>query len=95
MKELTSATALKAKCSLFLVAGSGSAALLLQTTPHLSSAALLVICVWSLARAYYFAFYVIEHYIDSSYRFSGLGSAVAFLWRRRHASNSEARRTAG
>ena len=95
MRKLTSPVTLKAKCGLFLVAGSGAAVLLLLTTPRVSSAVLLFLCVWSFARAYYFAFYVIEHYIDPSYRFSGVGSAVAFLWRRRHTSNCEARRATG
>ena len=31
-----------------------------------------MICVWASCRAYYFAFYVIQHYVDPSYRFSGL-----------------------
>ena len=73
MRKLTSPVTLKAKCGLFLVAGSGAAVLLLLTTPRVSSAVLLFLCVWSFARAYYFAFYVIEHYIDPSYRFSGVG----------------------
>jgi len=42
---------------------------------------LLVICVWAFCRAYYFAFYVIERYVDPNYRFSGLFSAIRFLLR--------------
>jgi hypothetical protein len=37
------------------------------------------IAVWCFCRSYYFAFYVIEHYVDPSYRFSGLWSFVRYL----------------
>jgi hypothetical protein len=33
---------------------------------------LLLLAIWAFCRAYYFAFYVIEHYVDPEYRFSGL-----------------------
>ncbi len=42
-----------------------------------------LICIWSFCRCYYFAFYVIEHYVDSGYRFSGLGSFVKYWWRKK------------
>jgi hypothetical protein len=42
-------------------------------------AVLLAIAVWCFCRAYYFAFYVIEKYVDPTFRFSGLGSAVRYL----------------
>jgi hypothetical protein len=45
---------------------------------------LLVISVWSFCRFYYFAFYVIEHYVDSGYRFSGLWSFAVYLLRLRN-----------
>ena len=32
----------------------------------------MIIAVWCFCRFYYFAFYVIEHYVGASYRFSGL-----------------------
>ena len=34
-------------------------------------------------RPAYFAFYVIEHYIDDSYRFAGLSSFARYLWEKR------------
>jgi hypothetical protein len=52
-------------------------------SPTLRTAALLAIAIWSFCRLYYFAFYVIEKYVDSSYRFAGLGSFVLYLLRRR------------
>jgi hypothetical protein len=36
-----------------------------------------------LARAYYFAFYVIQHYVDPGYRFSGLFSFLRYFLRSR------------
>ncbi len=71
------------KGGLFLVAGLGAGALLLVEAPSLRVAALLVICVWCLCRAYYFAFYVVEHYVDGQYRFAGLGDFLRYAWRRR------------
>lgn len=37
------------------------------------------------ARAYYFAFYVIEHYIDGSYRYSGLADFARYFLRKHRA----------
>ena len=48
-----------------------STILLLLDHPTLKTAALLCLTIWSFCRLYYFAFYVIERYVDSSYRFSG------------------------
>jgi hypothetical protein len=38
--------------------------------------------IWCFARAYYFAFYVIEHYVDGSYRYAGLGDFFVWSWKR-------------
>ena len=51
--------------------------------PDFQLAILMVIAIWAFCRAYYFAFYVIEHYVDPSYRFAGLGSFVRYALRRR------------
>jgi hypothetical protein len=40
---------------------------------------LLFLVVWASARLYYFMFYVIERYIDPSYRFTGIGSALRYM----------------
>ena len=82
MKDLTDPRWIKAKGLLFVVAGLLAAALLLIEHPTLLDAALLLICVWSFCRAYYFAFYVIEHYVDPGYKFSGFWSFVRY-WRRK------------
>jgi hypothetical protein len=44
--------------------------------------ALLCLVVWSAARFYYFLFYVIEKYIDPTFRFSGILSLILFISRR-------------
>ena len=56
-----------------------SATLLFSERPTLKTALLMMIAVWSFCRFYYFAFYVIEHYVEPSYRFSGLLSFALYL----------------
>ncbi|HEY0982127.1 MULTISPECIES: hypothetical protein [unclassified Schlesneria] len=68
---------------LFLLTGLFAVTLILWEHRDLRLALLLAIAIWSFCRAYYFAFYVIEHYVDPSFRFAGLGSFVSYLWRRR------------
>lgn len=63
---------------LFVVLGLIASALLLVQLPDLRYGVLLAIAVWSFCRAYYFAFYVIEHYVDSSFRFTGLIDFVRY-----------------
>ena len=71
------------KASLFVLAGLMAAAGVVLEAPTIRVAALLVVAIWCFARAYYFVFYVIEHYIDPSYRFAGLWSFVRYIARRR------------
>jgi len=44
---------------------------------------LVLVCllVWASARFYYFCFYVIERYIDPSFRFAGVLSVVGYVLR--------------
>jgi hypothetical protein len=79
MKELKSRRLIITKGLLFLLLGLLAAILLLAQIPGWKTTALLVVCIWSFCRFYYFAFYVIEKYVDSEYRFSGIGSAVRYL----------------
>ena len=62
---------------LFVLCGIMSGGLILLDHPNLKTGLLLALTVWCFARAYYFAFYVVQHYVDPNYRFAGLGS---FLW---------------
>ncbi|HVT79948.1 MAG TPA: hypothetical protein VHM90_04770 [Phycisphaerae bacterium] len=79
MRDLKSSRLMLLKAILFVLIGALSTALLLWESPTLRTAALLALVIWSFARAYYFAFYVIEHYIDPTYKFAGLFSAARFL----------------
>ncbi len=53
-----------AKGGLFLAAGATAAGLLLAENPGWRNAFLLSVAIWSCCRFYYFAFYVIEHYVE-------------------------------
>jgi hypothetical protein len=70
------------KAWLFLLAGIVAVGLLLIQSPTLQTAFLLGVAVWSFCRLYYFLFYVIEKYIDPTYRFDGLFSAFRYLTKR-------------
>jgi hypothetical protein len=72
-----------AKAALFLGIGAIASTLLIIESPSWRVAALLALAVWGFARAYYFAFYVIEHYVDPGYKFSGLWSFARYLRQRR------------
>jgi hypothetical protein len=83
MKDLTDPRWIKAKGILFLLVGLLSSVMLIVEKPEVKVALLLGIAVWCFCRAYYFAFYVIEHYVDPAYRFSGLWSFARYLLLRR------------
>jgi hypothetical protein len=86
MRDLESPRAIYAKGALFLVVGVAAAVLVVLESPTFKTGLLLAIAVWSFCRLYYFAFYVIEHYVDDSYRFSGLWMFARYIWRRRSAN---------
>jgi hypothetical protein len=81
MTDLKNPRLLYLKGCLMLATGLLAGALLLLRYPKWSTAFLLAIAIWGCCRAYYFAFYVIEHYIDDTFRYAGL---IDFLrrWRR-------------
>src|SRR6201987_4824498 len=72
MRNLTSAAWIKLKGALFLLLGLLCVTLLLLERSSFADALLLVVAVWSFCRFYYFAFYVMEKYVDAEYRYSGL-----------------------
>jgi len=84
MKDLTSPIWIKVKGILFLLVGILAVVLVLLEQPTWKVALLLALAVWCFCHFYYFAFYVIEHYVDASYKFSGLGSFVAYWFQRRN-----------
>jgi len=83
MKDLTSAGWIMAKGLLFLALGLAAAVLLVWENPSWRIALLLALAIWCFCRCYYFAFYVIEKYVDPDFKFSGLWSFVGYLVRRR------------
>ena len=83
MADLKSKHLIYAKGVMFLLTGLLAGGLLLWEHPTLRTALLLAIAIWCFARFYYFAFYVIEHYVDGEYRFAGLLDFLRYLMRRR------------
>ena len=83
MTDITNPKLLWAKGALFLVLAISASTLLLIDAASLKTAVLLAVAVWGFCRSYYFAFYVIEHYVDPGYRFSGLGSFALYVVRGR------------
>ena len=84
MKDLTNPTWIKLKGAMFLLLGIAAAVLLWLENPTWKVALLLALALWCFCRAYYFAFYVIEHYVDPGFKFSGLGSFLVYLFRRKN-----------
>jgi hypothetical protein len=81
--DITSPRLLYLKGCLFLLCGFMAGGLILLEHPSLKIAALLALTAWCFAQAYYFAFYVVEHYADPGYRFAGLWSFVRYLLKKR------------
>ena|SRR5690242_4037074 len=85
MSDLRDPRLLYLKGGLFLLLGSMAAGLLISENPNWRFVALLALTIWAFARAYYFAFYVVEHYVDPDFRFAGLWAFARYLVARRKA----------
>ncbi|WP_254513589.1 hypothetical protein [Anatilimnocola floriformis] len=83
MGDIKSPTLLYFKGALFVLLGLVAVTAILLKYPDLTLAALLAIAIWSFCRAYYFAFYVIQHYVDPEFRFAGLLAFAQYLVRRK------------
>ena len=79
MRDLGNPKWMYLKAALLLAILFASCALVWLESPTWRTAVLLGLVAWSCARLYYFMFYVIERYIDPSYRFSGVTSALRYL----------------
>ena len=79
MRDITSPALIVFKALLFVVLGTLAASLLVARDPAVSTVLLVAVTVWAFARAYFFAFTVIEKYIDPDYRFAGLFSAARWI----------------
>ncbi len=83
MGDLQSHRWMWVKAILFVVIGLVASALILMELPDGRILLLLLLAIWAFCRAYYFAFYVIEKYIDPSFRFAGLISVLRYLANKR------------
>jgi hypothetical protein len=80
--DLKSPNVIILKGMMFLFIGIVSTGLLLVEFWSIKNLALLLLTIWGFCRFYYFAFYVIQHYVDDRYQFAGLGSFFVYLIRR-------------
>ena len=83
MADIKNPRLLYAKGALFVLGDIMAVGLILTERPTIKVALLLAIAIWCFARAYYFAFYVIEKYADPHYKFSGLLAFLRYLLRRK------------
>jgi hypothetical protein len=83
MADLKNPKWMYAKAVMFLVIGGMTFGLLLLPQTFWPRVLLQLLMIWAFARAYYFVFYVIEHYIDASYRFTGLLDGIRYVAGRR------------
>ena len=83
MADLKNPKWMYAKAAMFVVIGVMTFGLLLLPQELWTRVMLQLLMIWAFARAYYFAFYVIEHYVDGSYKFAGLIDFLKYLWRAR------------
>jgi hypothetical protein len=85
MGDLRDPRLLYLKGALMLVVGLLAGGLVVTRLPDWPSVGLLLLAIWGFCRAYYFAFYVIQHYVDPEYRFAGLTDFLGYLVRKRPA----------
>ncbi len=81
MNDIKDPRLLWIKGGLFVLLGSLAFGLVILQSGSITVTVAALIAIWAFCRAYYFAFYVVEHYIDGEYRFAGLTS-VFYYWRR-------------
>ena len=79
MTDLKDSKLMYLKGFLFLSTLIVSIILILLETFSYKIVLLLGLVVWSAARLYYFMFYVIEKYIDPTFKFSGIFSFIKYL----------------
>jgi hypothetical protein len=82
MKDLMNPGWIKLKGLLFLFIGIIAGVLLFLDNPTWKTVGLFALAIWGFCRFYYFAFYVIEHYVDPNFKFSGLFAFLRYLLRR-------------
>lgn len=88
MRDLRDPRWMYVKAALLLGIGVLAFALLLLEHPLPARIALQLVMIWGFCRAYYFAFYVVEHYIDGTRRYAGLVDFIRHLASRRRADEN-------
>lgn len=68
---------------LFVILGLLAGLIVVFEAPNWRTLLGLTLAIWAFCRFYYFAFYVIEHYVDPAFKFAGLTSALRYLASRR------------
>lgn len=81
--DITSPRLLKLKGALFILLGLLAASLLLFPNFSWRDLVLLSLSIWAFCRAYYFCFYVLEHYADPTFRYAGLSHLIRHLLRKK------------
>ena len=72
LKDINKVWLLYLKAFLLFLTGFISSILLVLLNFNFKTIVLLLLAIWGFCRAYYFVFYVIQHYVDPNYKFSGL-----------------------
>lgn len=86
MSDLQSRRWIVAKGLMFLGIAAIAAALVLLESPTIKTAVLLALLAWAACRFYYFIFYVLERYVDSSLRYAGIIALVRAILAKRQGS---------
>ena len=82
MADLRSKHLIVCKGLLFLLILGLSGGLLVASLPGWRTVWLVVLVAWSAARCYYFLFYVLERYVDSTLKYAGILALLQELVRR-------------
>ncbi|MEY4394777.1 MAG: hypothetical protein RL595_2026 [Planctomycetota bacterium] len=77
------------KGALFVALGLLAGAIILLKYPDWQLVWMMFISIWAFCRAYYFAFYVIEKYMDPTFKFAGLTSVLSYFWNKQHKKSSQ------
>jgi hypothetical protein len=83
MSDLRSKRWIVVKGLMFLAIVAIAGVLLLFESQTIRTAILLALLVWAASRFYYFIFYVLERYVDSSLRYAGIIALVRAILARR------------
>ena len=84
MADIKKVWLLYLKGFLLFLTGFISSLLLVLLNLNFKTIVLLLLAIWGFCRAYYFAFYVIQYYIDPSFRYSGLIDFAKYQMKRRN-----------